>query len=167
MSTNGDVAGAPGTQGGEPGKDGSGGAGGAGGAGGIGHKGEQGEPGSVHRIGLMLAGFAVVFGVLLVLGVLGLWFQSRAISNQAAAAREFATAAQVICEAREQQLNVITAKDAALAEAERINVFVPSGKGAGGGRPEIRQRRIDAYDAEKAGLLKTRVDCSKLLPRGK
>lgn len=171
MSTNGDIAGDPGTPGGAPGKDGAGGVGGVGGKGGTGQQGKegkQGEPGSVHRLGLMLAGFALAFFVLLVLGGVGLWLQARALAQEQTDADNRARAARVVCEAREQQINVIAAKDAALAEAERLDVFVASGKGAGGGRPEIRQQRIDAYDAEKAGLLKTRVDCSRLFqPRGK
>lgn len=154
------IAGSPGTQGRAASKDGSGGVGGVGGTGGKGEQGEQGEPGSVRRLGLMLVGFAAVFGVLLIGIGFGLWQQTRATdaANKAvlvaqANAREFAKAARAVCEAREQQIKVIAASAASLAEAERLD-----------GRPEIRQRRIDAYEAEAADLLKTRVDCGKLLP---
>lgn len=166
-------AGHPGTQGGAPGKDGSGGVGGVGGEGGTGRQGIPGADGadgaSVHRLGLLLTGFAVVFAALVIGIGFGLWQQYRAIDTAekavAAAQAEVRVARVVsrdICLAREKQIDIIVAKDAKLAELEKHNA--PDKVHGGGGKPEIRAGRIAAYDAEKAALLKSLVDCSKLLP---
>lgn len=132
---------------GHAGDGGQGGVGGVGGVGGIGIRGEKGIPGSLHHLSAILAGFAVAFLAIAVLTAIGLHSQAKTLHAATTNARSLCAA-----------VAAVAAKDAALADAEHRNVFVP---GKGGSKPEIRAARIAAYTQEAKALTRTGLDCEK------
>lgn len=122
----------------------------AGAAGVAGNKGAAGDPGavgaagSVRGIGWMLSGFAVIFGLTVLLVGVSTITQQRTVNL-------FRESVRQACVLQQAQFTALATKDEKLARTERE-----------GPHTAVTGVRIEAYDGEVTALAKLTVNCSRL-----